>query len=343
MIYNKSIYNKVISLLLIIAGLVMIILLVFILTEYRISKKRMERMIPPLFEQAIKDEVDLKMNNVFMDIYMKNDPYSKKEKVRKHTITMEDTVITKEFEMNPDMNNMYIESSQTYLLHKNRLYPDTLQQLFDVTLDENGIKARSFILVHHEQDSEMSGDTTGYRINYRTPIIKGGVFGEITYQGLLNYSQLAVFRLMPKNAIISLFILEVLMLGIVCYVYVEKRKIKSDKITKRGRHYYIGETIFNTRKNELITQKKIAKIPHQPATILLMILESDDWTLDKNEFKEKFWPKIDTADKRLMSAVNKLRNCLKDVDCKFNIVTTKGDNSYMLKYIEHDTETNEVE
>jgi len=44
-----------------------------------------------------------------------------------------------------------------------------------------------------------------------------------------------------------------------------------------------------------------------------------------------------------MSAINKLRNCLKDVDCKFNIVTTKGDNSYTLEYIEYDTETNEVE
>lgn len=343
MIYSKTTYKRIIVFLWIIAGLVFIVLSALGIAEYRISKAKMEREFPLLLEQAIKDEVDLKMNDVFMDIYMINDPYSKKEKVRKHTITMEDTIFAKEVQIEEDLNKYLLRNYQSYLLHVNRLQPDTLQQLFDTKLDENGIKARSFILVYHEHNTELSEDTTGYRINYRTPVIKGGVYGEITYQGLLNYSPLAVFRLMPKEAIISLLILEVLMLGVVYYLYVEKRKIKPDKIVKKGRYYYIGETMLDTRKNELIGQKKITKIPNQPANILLMFLESDDYSLDKSELREELWPKINTASHRLMSAINKLRSCLKEVDCKFNIITTKGDNSYMLEYIKEGIDTDAVE
>lgn len=345
MIYSKTTYKRIIVFLWIIAGLVFIVLSALGIVEYRISKAKMEREFPLLLEQAIKDEVDLKMNDVFMDIYMINDPYSKKEKVRKHTITMEDTTFAKEAQTEEDFNKYLLRNYQSYLLHVNRLQPDTLQQLFDTKLDENGIKARSFILVYHEHNTELSEDTMGYRINYRTPIIKGGVFGEITYQGLLNYSPLAVFRLMPKEAIISLLILEVLVLGVVYYLYVEKRKIKPDKIVKKGRYYYIGEVMFNTRKYELVGQKKkIIKVPHQPASILLMFLKSDDHILLKEEIKEKFWSdKHYTANRILMSTINKLRNCLKEADCTFNIHTKKGDDYYILKYMGKKAEANEVD
>ena len=333
MIYSQSTYNRIIALLLVIAGLVVIVLLALGITEYRQSEAKMRRDTLLLLEQAISEEVRLKMEDVYVSVRMVSDPSVIKEKVKKQTIITQDTTFTKETEVSGDMDKELLKSSQSYLLHLNQLQPDTLQQRFDAKLDENGIKTRSIILVRHEHNAKMSGDTVGYRINYRTPIIQGGVFGEITYQGLLSYSSLAVFRLMPKNVIIVLLILEVLILGVVYYLYVGKRKIRPDKIVKKGRYYYIGETVLDTRKMELGVGKETIKLPKQQFDILLMFLGSDDYALDKSELKERFWSKSTRAKESMMSAINKLRNALKEVDCTFNITTKKWSDFYTLEYI----------
>ncbi|WP_158602651.1 helix-turn-helix domain-containing protein [Proteiniphilum sp. X52] len=343
MIYSRSTYNRIIALLLIIVGLVIIVLSIVLINGYNAAKTKMERDIPPLFEHAINEEVLLKMEGEYVSIHIV-DPFTTKERVRDQKIVTEDTTITKVAEVSGNTEKELLKGFQSYLLHVNRLKPDTLQQLFDKKLDEKGIKARSLILVCHGNNTELSEDTMGYRINSRTPIIKGGVFGEISYQGLVNYSPLTVFRLIPKNAIIALFILEVLILGVVYYLYLGKRKIRPDKIVKKGRYYYIGKTMLDTRKNELIGQKKITKIPNQPANILLMFLESDDYTLLKEEIKEKFWSdKYYTANRILMSTMSKLRNCLKEAGCTYNIHTKKGDGCYILKYMEKNAEANEAD
>jgi hypothetical protein len=43
-----------------------------------------------------------------------------------------------------------------------------------------------------------------------------------------------------------------------------------------------------------------------------------------------------------MSAINKLRNYLKEMDCLFSIITKKGDDYYELKYIQDDTDAKMV-
>jgi DNA-binding winged helix-turn-helix (wHTH) protein len=340
MIYGRSIYNRIMAFLLITAGLVLIALSLLGISEYRKSETKMKGDILLLLEQAISEEVRLKMEDIYVSVHMESNPSVLKEKVKKQTIITNDTTFAKEAEVSENMDMELLKGFQSYLLHVNRLQPDTLQRLFNVKLDENGIKACSYILVHHEYDSEMSGDTTGYPINYRIPVIKGGVFGEIAYEGLLHYSPFTVFRLMSKSMLIVLFTLEVLMLGVIIYLFVEKRKIKPDKIMKRGRYYYIGETIFDTRKNELIGQRReVIPVTRKPAEMLLMFLKSDDHVVEKSVLKETLWPdKPYTTNHSLMSTINLVRNYLKDVGCAFSIITKKGDDYYILKYMQKDTE-----
>lgn len=344
MIYSKSTYNRIILYLSITAGLLFIALCSLMITEYRQSEVKVREIIPLLLEEAISEGIKLKMENVYVSSHMVFNSTEKKSSFRNQTIITEDTAITKEAEVNGDMERELLKGFQSYLLHINQLQPDTLQQLFDKKMDQNDINARSFILVHHEHDTEMSGDTTGYRINYRTPVIKGGIFEEIAYQGLLNYSPFTVLRLVPKKTIVALLIWEVLIIGILCYLYLQKRKIKPGKIVKKGGYYYIGETILDTRKMELIAGKKNIKVPKQQFAILLMFLDSDDHILLKENLKNHFWSdKHYTANQILMSTINKLRTCLKEIDCTFNVCTKKGDDYYILKYMEENLETKEVD
>lgn len=157
----------------------------------------------------------------------------------------------------------------------------------------------------------------------------------------LVYSPFTIFRLMPKSMLIVLFALEILMLNVIVYLFVEKRKIKPDRIMQKGRYYYIGKTIFDTRRNELIGQnKEVVTVAKQLADILLMFLTSDGHIVGKVELKERFWAESYTAGQTLMSTMNKLRNCLKEANCAFSTITKKGDDYYMLKYVQEDAEVN---
>lgn len=322
MIGLKSTYNKIKLLLFIIAGVILIVLSILAFMEYRLTKIKIEEVLPSLFNQAIDEEVKLKMEDeyVFMSI---KDPFSTNKKTGNQRLIMKDTVVTKEVEVRSSVEKELMKGSQSYLLHVNRLQPDTLKQLLDEKLRENGIEARAVITIRHNHDTHISGDTTEYRINYRTPVIKGGAFDEITYQALLDYSPFAVFLLMSKNMLFILLALLTLMIGMIIFLYIKKKEIKPDRIIKKGRYYYIGEIPFDTRTNELIKQSgESVSITKLPASILLMFLENEEHVLYKKALKDTFWPKSDTADQSMTNAIYKLRSNLKEAGCTFNSTLT---------------------
>ena len=256
MIYRKSTYRRIIVFFLVAAGVVLISLLGLGIAKFRISETKMRREITAQFLEAIREEVKLKMEGVYKSMRMTDDPAIKKERNKMQTIITEDTVITKETEVNDNMHDGFMRNSQSYLLLVGRLQPDTLQQLFDAKLRENNFKVCSFIVVRYENNAMISTDTAGYRVNYRTPVISGGVFDEIAYEGLLSYSPFTIIRLMPKTALVVLLIIELLVLGVAGYFFYQQKKIQPDKIVRKGKNYYIGKTIFNVCTKELISVDK---------------------------------------------------------------------------------------
>lgn len=345
--FSNSIYHRLITISILFAVFVLIAMIVFGIMEYRQSEMEMQKKVPLLFEHSISEEVKLKMEGVFVSINMTNDPAETKEKVREETIITEDTTITKEVGIDNDYNKQLLKTSQSYLLYMNRLHPDTLQQIFQSKLAKDGIRAHPLVLVKHGDISEISDDSMQYRICYRTPIVKGGSFEEITYESLLSYGPGTIIRLMPKKKYMVLFVLAGIAL-LFCYrMFVQKRKINLEKIIpdniipekiipnriiKNECRYHIGQTQFDTNKNELITGEKVINVPSQSAGLLLMFVESENHAVKKNAILEKYWPKSGTAYNNMTSSVNKLRALLKEADCDFSITTKKMGDHYTLKY-----------
>ena len=283
MIFINSTYRRINLYLLSTVASILILLSILGIIEYRQSENKLQQNVSSLFEQSIYDEIKLKMAEEFVFIHKSSDLTLEKKTIKNQSIVAADTTVMKEAEVSDNMDLELLKSFQSHLLLRKRLQPDTLQQIFDSKLHENGLKVIAQIIVQYDHNILTSGDTTQMRVDYHIPIIKGGVYGEIIYEGLIEYSSLTVFQSMSKSVIIVLFLLEILMLSTILFLFFEKRKIKPDKITKRGRYYYIGETVFDTHKNELFGQnKEIVKIPKTPADILLMFLESDDHIENKD-------------------------------------------------------------
>ncbi|RNC64814.1 helix-turn-helix domain-containing protein [Proteiniphilum sp. X52] len=343
MIFTDSIYRKLSLYFIIAASSVFILLTILGIAEYRASEYKLQKTLSSIFNQSIQEQVKLNMEGEFVAIH--NNQSFEKGAIRTQRVVTEDTTIAKEVEVIEDMGLELFKNSQTYLSLCKHIQPQELQQIFDSKLQENGLMCSSVVLIRHHQRTQTSGDTTKLSTYYRIPVIKGGVFDEIDYEGFIYYSTFLPFKLMSKSILPVLLFIEILMLGVIAYFTIEKRKIKPDKIVKRGRCYYMGITIFDIGKCELIGDKnEIIAVTKKPSEMLLMFLRSDEHRVEKNTLKETLWPDNPyTVDKNLTSTVNKLRNFLKEVDCTFNLVTKKGDEYYELKFIQDDMEAKKVE
>lgn len=338
MIFTDPTYRKPRLYLIIAAFSVFTLLAVWGIAEYKESEYKLQQKLASIFNQSIQEQVSLNMKGEFVAMHNPKNPSIKKGTFRTQTVITEDTIIKKEVKVSGDLGLELFKDSQTYLLLQKRLQPQELQKIFDSNLRENGLKKASVVLIRHAHNLQTSGDTTQLASYYRIPVVKGGFFDEIDYEGFVFYSPSVVFKLMSKSILPVLLFMEILMLGVIAYLSIEKRKIKPDKIVKRGRYYCIGITVFDSHKRELIGQKrKIVALTKKPAEILLMFLRSDEHRVEKDTLKETLWADNQyTANQNLMSTINKIRNYLKEVNCTFNIVTKKGDEYYELKYIQDD-------
>lgn len=342
MIFTDSTYRKLSLYLIIASSSVFMLLAVLGIVEFRESENELQQELTSMFNQSIQEQVRLNMEGEFVFIQKPSNSAIKKGTLRTHTVRTEDTIITKEMEVIGDFELEHFKSSQTYLMLRKYIQPQELQQIFDSLLQENGLVCSSAVLFRHNKRTQTSGDTTKLNTFYRLPVIKGGVFDEIDYEGFVYYSPLAVIKSMPKRMLSILLLIEILLLGIIAYLFIEKRKIKPDKIVKRGRYYYMGQTIYDTRKCDLIgkNREKVA-VTKLPSEMLMMFLQSDEHRVEKNTLKDTLWTDNRyTASQNLMSTVNKLRNYFKVVDCSFNLVTKKGDDYYELKYMQDNIDEN---
>lgn len=180
----------------------------------------------------------------------------------------------------------------------------------------------------------MSADTIGRRLNYRVPVVKGGVFDEISYEALLSYPPSVVFNMMSKTALVFLFVLELLILSFVFYLYRRLKQVQPDKIVKRGKRYYIGETILNPLTGELLSNQGKQKLPSQMFGILMMLVKNENNLVSKEVIIERYWSKNTRSEENMASMISKLRNVLNSVGCTFNITKIKGSDYYKLEYVE---------
>lgn len=333
MISKKSLYKKIKIYSMYISGILIVVLFIIGFVEYIISEKKMEQVLDEFFMEAIIEEVELKMQSVYKTTNITSVLNVNTEQAIIQTIITDDIMITNEISSCNNIDNEFLKIYQSYLLLVNRLQSETLQHLLDKKLKEKKIKSDIFVLMQYDNENKNYSDILRYNRSYHTPIIHAGIYDEITYQAFFKYSYFTIFKLMSKASIIIISIILVLILVVNIFFNFQYNKIQPNKIIKKEKIFYIGETIFNLSTKELISSERKIKLTKQSHDLLVMFLENENHTLNKKVLIEEFWADNHlSAENNMSNAIYKLRNCLKSSKCTFAIFTKKGDDYYTLKY-----------
>lgn len=306
---------------------------IFFMIKYSNTKSKMENDIVQIFEEAIEEDLNTKMKKEHSAIQLFNEPTDKYINTVR-TIITKDTIIKEKVQVTNQKKHVY-NSFITYLKIKNRLETDTLSYIFHNVLIDNDIYVTSFVLLEYDKTTIISGDTTNYVISFKTPTLRQGFEDEISFQGLVYYTPLSVLKLMPKYLLYIFIATLFLLTFILLYLRKENNKIRPNKIMKlKSGDYYIGCVYYSREKRTLENNNNLVTITAQLARIFEMFLESDDFTVNKEELQEKLWPSSTSSYNNMTSTINRLRNAMKQVDATFDIITLKGSDFYKMVYDE---------
>lgn len=298
---------------------------------YKKTVSHINRQITPLFDEAIKKNVELKMKNVFVYSTYVNDPKKEKKEYEERSIITKDSTIKVQTKI-VDKETYFRNSAQSFLLVVGRMQPDTLGVLFDKAIHDKGITAQTAVsIVCHDTIMELSKDTTNLSIDYRTPIIVQGDLGEITYRGYVDYSPATVIHFMSKTLLYSLFAFELILAACFIGYLIHKRRFKHNEITKlKNGNYQMGNVLVDIKEKKLCTDFKETKLTPQQYDLLLLFLLSEEHQMSKENIQDKFWPKSTTANTSMTTAINRLRTVLAEIEATFTIITEKGEKDYLL-------------
>ena len=295
----------------------------------------MKNDVVQIFEKAIEEDLNAKMKKEHSAIQLINEPTDVSVNLNTiKTIITADTIIKKNVGI-VNHNNEVHDSFITYLKLENRLKADTLSYIFQDILKNNDISVTSFVSLKYDETVEVSGDTTNHAISFRTPMLRRGFMNEVGLQGLIHYTSLSILKLMPKYLFYIFIATLCLLTLIIFYLRKENNKIRPNKIMKlKNGDYFIGCHYYNREKKTLGKGNNSVTMKPQIAQIFELFLESDDFTVNKEELQQELWPSSTTSYNNMTSTINRLRNAMKQVDATFDIITLKGSDSYKMVYDE---------
>ena len=331
-ILKNQLYSFLYMIFVILVLIFLVFSVIFFMIKYNQAKSKMENDIVQIFEKTIEEDLKAKMEKEHFVIQLFNEPTREFNKSER-TIVLVDTIIKEKVAVVNHKNEVH-DSFITFLKLENRLETDTLSYIFHNILRDNGIYVTSFVLLKYDKTTKINGDTTNYAISFRTPILQRGFMNEITLQGLIHYKPWTILKLMPKYLFYIFIATLYLLTLIILYLRKEKKKIRPNKIMKlKNGDYYIGCVYYNKKKKTLKKENNLVIMKPQLAQMFEMFLENDDLTVNKKELKQKLWPSSSTSYNNMTSAMNKLRNSMKEVDATFDIITSKGSDSYRIVYV----------
>lgn len=289
-------------------------------------------------QASIKNFIEHKSKGIYYAAQYEYDPSKKKlGEYEIRTVKYADTVLDYRSKV-VDPGEDAFRRLQTLFVDINQLHADSIQFLFDSLLQEKDIHAKSIVGItasFYTKKNEWSGDTTAIHTNYRTAITNQGRYEDINYYAYLRYSPYTLWTLMPKKAISILFICSIMM-GVILLWWHRKRKEeeKNEIALLKNGNYRIREFIFNVSERTLVSKesKKETPLPRQLNDLLLLFLRARHHRVNKEDIKQKFWPKSTTAITNMTSAVTRLNKILKDADCPYSIITdSKNEERYLLQ------------
>lgn len=291
----------------------LIVIVVLGLQSYWKTESAVKETINPVFVQSVKDAVQLKA------VY--------KPDIRQVTIS----VPTKTSEKSANDSEIYV--SQGYKLLMNRVNADTVNLVFQERLRERFPGVHSHVVVDYGDNSNsVSGDTLDCAIRYRTPVLHQEVFNEISYRGLVCYPLSVIFKQMPKGGLYILLMNALLLLFLFAYLLTKRFCIRKNTIIRhRNGMWNIGYTLFNPASGKLQRDEKNVGLPAQQLKIFQWLLEDESHRIEKTVLQETFWAGSLTGYNSMTCSINRLRNCLNEVDCDFTVSTEKGSECYELR------------
>ena len=207
--------------------------------------------------------------------------------------------------------------------------PNDFNVIFKEKLKEKGINGKTGIIYRHNGIPQYSdNDSVSAHSALRTHIKMLDIKNTVSVQGWVDYSWNTLLKHTDtKNLWIILtgYILTVVLLK------KKKTKIAESPIVKEENLEYceIGKIKLDLKKRLLYINETNRPISSMDFDLLQMFLEAPDHYLSREDIKQAFWPKEDSADDKINSHITSLRSKIKDLE-EYSIQRIKGKGYYLV-------------
>lgn len=207
----------------------------------------------------------------------------------------------------------------------NPIIPNDFNTIFKEELKKNGITGKVGIIYRHNGIPQYSdNDSISPRSALRTHIKMVDIKNTISVQGWVDYNWKTLLKHTDAK---NLWIILGCYTASLIVVLFKKKRIKNiEKPTLQGdnlTYCKVGKIKLDLEKRLLYINKAECPITNMDFDLLRMFMEAPNHYLAREDIKEAFWPKEDSADNKINSHITSLRSKIKDLK-EYSIKRIKG-------------------
>lgn len=205
------------------------------------------------------------------------------------------------------------------------IIPNDFNVIFKEKLKDKSITGKTGIIYRHNGIPQYSdNDSVSAHSALRTHIKMLDIKNTVSVQGWVNYSWNTLLKHTDtKN-------LWIILAGYIAFLTVgllkkKKTRIVESPIVKEENLEYreIGKIKLDLKERLLYINGTNCPITSMDFDLLRMFLEAPDHYLSREDIKQAFWPKEDSADDKINSHITSLRSKIKDLE-EYSIQRIKG-------------------
>ena len=205
------------------------------------------------------------------------------------------------------------------------IIPNDFNAIFKEKLKEKGITGKTGIIYRHNGIPQYSdNDSVSVHSALRTHIKMLDIKNTVSVQGWVDYNWSTLFKHTDtKN-------LWVVLVGYIVFLTIgllkkRKTRIVESPIVKEENLEYreIGKIKLDLKEKLLYINGANRPITNMDFELLRMFLKAPDHYLSREDIKQAFWPKEDSADDKINSHITSLRSKIKDLE-EYSIKRIKG-------------------
>lgn len=205
------------------------------------------------------------------------------------------------------------------------IIPNDFNTIFKEELKKNGITGKVGIIYRHNGIPQYSdNDSILPQSALRTHIKMVDIKNTVSVQGWVDYNWKTLLK--HTDAINLWIILGCYTASLIVVLFKKKRIKDIEKPTLQGdnlTYCEVGKIKLDLEKRLLYINKAECPITNMDFDLLRMFMEAPNHYLAREDIKEAFWPKEDSADNKINSHITSLRSKIKDLK-EYSIKRIKG-------------------